>query len=152
MLAPGTPAPLFHAKDQNGNKVGLQDFQGRKVALYFYPKDDTPGCTAQACNLRDNTSALADAGITILGVSSDDETSHKQFEEKYSLPFTLVADPDAEICRAYDVWGENVWQGKTYMWASRVTYLINEQGVITGVIDRVDTGDHTQQVIAGFNA
>ena len=150
MLAPGTPAPLFHANDQNGTRIGLQDFQGRKVVLYFYPKDDTPGCTVQACNLRDNMAALQAADIAVLGVSPDDEASHKRFEEKYTLPFTLVADADGEICRAYDVWGEKEWQGKTYMGASRITYLINEQGLIAGVIDQVDTGDHTRQVLGGF--
>lgn len=147
MLQPGQPAPIFTSKDQNGNPVSLQDFQGKKVILYFYPKDDTPGCTAQACNLRDNIALLQSNDVVVLGVSTDDEQSHKKFEEKYNLPFTLVADPNKEIVTAYDVWGEKTFMGKKHMGTHRVTYLIDEHGLITHVIEKVDTKNHTSQIV-----
>lgn len=147
MLQPGQPAPLFTSKDQNGNPVSLQDFQGKKVILYFYPKDDTPGCTAQACNLRDNIAMWQSNDVVVLGVSTDTEQSHKKFEEKYNLPFTLVADPNKEIVTAYDVYGEKTFMGKTHMGTHRITYLIDEHGIITHVIDKVDTKHHTAQIL-----
>lgn len=147
MLQPGQPAPIFTSTDQNGNPVSLQDFQGKKVILYFYPKDDTPGCTAQACNLRDNIGMLQSNDVVVLGVSTDDEQSHKKFEEKYDLPFTLVADPNKEIVTAYDVWGEKTFMGKKHMGTSRITYLIDEHGLITHVIEKVDTKNHTAQIV-----
>lgn len=117
------------------------------MILYFYPKDDTPGCTAQACNLRDNIAMWQSNDVVVLGVSTDDEQSHKKFEEKYNLPFTLVADPNKEIVTAYDVYGEKTFMGKTHMGTNRITYLIDEHGIITHVIDKVDTKNHTAQVL-----
>lgn len=146
-LQPNTKAPAFTVKDQNGETVSLEDFIGQKVALYFYPKDDTPGCTAQACNLRDNMSALKEQGIQVLGISTDSEKSHKKFEEKFTLPFPLLADEDKKIVADYDVWGEKKFMGKTYMGTNRVTYLINEAGNIDHVIEKVATKDHTAQIL-----
>ena len=146
-LTPGVPAPDFTVKDQNGNTVSLHDFKGKKVVLYFYPKDDTPGCTAQACNLRDNISALRAKDIAVLGVSTDSEKSHKKFEEKFSLPFPLLADADKHIVEAYGVWGEKKFMGRNYMGTNRVTFLINEAGIIDHIIDKVETGDHTTQIV-----
>lgn len=146
-LKVGDKAPDFTASDQNGKKVTLSKFQGKKVVLYFYPKDDTPGCTAQACNLRDNYSALIKAGYVVLGVSSDDESSHKNFETKYSLPFTLVADVDKAINNKYGVWVEKEKEGVKYMGTARTTFVIDEKGVIIKIIDQVDTQDHTKQIL-----
>ena len=146
-LKPGDKAPDFTANDQNGNSVSLHDYKGKKVALYFYPKDDTPGCTAQACNLRDNISALKKKDIVVLGISVDNEKSHKKFETKFSLPFTLVADTDHKIVNDYKVWGEKTMFGKKYMGIFRTTFLINEAGKIDHIIDKVDTDNHTQQVM-----
>jgi peroxiredoxin Q/BCP len=146
-LTSGIAAPDFTVNDQNGAPVSLHDFRGKKVVLYFYPKDDTPGCTAQACNLRDNLSSLKGRGIEVLGVSTDAEKSHKKFEEKFSLPFTLLADTDQKLVNDYEVWGEKTFMGKTYMGTSRVTYLINEDGMIEHVIEKVDTKNHTEQVL-----
>jgi len=146
-LKVGDKAPDFTAPDQNGKKVTLSKFQGKKVVLYFYPKDDTPGCTAQACNLRDNYSALIKAGYVVLGVSSDDEASHKNFETKYSLPFTLVADVDKSINTNYGVWVEKEKEGVKYMGTFRTTFVIDEKGYITKIIDQVDTQDHTRQIL-----
>lgn len=147
ILKAGDNAPDFTATDQNGEAISLHDFKGKKVALYFYPKDDTPGCTAQACNLRDNIAGLKQKGIVVLGVSVDDEKSHKKFEKKFSLPFPLVADVDKKIVNDYGLWGEKKFWGKTYMGTMRTTYLINEEGVIDHVIDKVDTDDHTKQIL-----
>jgi peroxiredoxin Q/BCP len=147
-LKEGDKAPDFTGKDQNGKAVSLHDYKGKKVVLYFYPKDDTPGCTAQACNLRDNYSALTKKGYVVLGVSTDSEKSHKKFEEKYELPFTLVADDDKKIVEAYGVWGEKKFMGKTYMGTNRVTFLIDEHGVIKHVINKPDTKNHTEEVLA----
>ncbi|TDW99489.1 thioredoxin-dependent thiol peroxidase [Dinghuibacter silviterrae] len=146
-LKEGDAAPAFTAKDQNGKTVSLSDYRGQKVILYFYPKDDTPGCTAQACNLRDNYALLKKKGYVVLGVSTDSEKSHKKFEEKFDLPFTLVADPDQVIVNAYGVWGEKQMFGKKYMGTIRETFLIDEKGIIKGVIARPDTGNHTQEVL-----
>ena len=147
MLAPGTPAPDFSVNDQNGNIVSLHDFRGKKVALYFYPKDNTPGCTEQACNLRDNIAALQQAGITILGVSVDSTRKHKNFEQKFSLPFPLLADVEHKLVDAFGVWGEKTFWGKKYMGTHRVTFLINEAGTIEHVIDKVDTAGHAAQIL-----
>lgn len=150
LLQPGTSAPLFSAKDQSGTAVSLEDFYGKKVALYFYPKDDTPGCTSQACNLRDNIGSLTQQGIQVIGVSTDSEKSHKKFREKFSLNFPLLADEDHAIVDAYDVWGEKQFMGKTHVGTHRVTYLISEDGVIHDVIQKVNTKDHAAQVLQGF--
>lgn len=148
-LKVGDVAPDFTAKDQDGNNVTLSSFLGKKVILYFYPKDDTPGCTAQACNLRDNYSDLKKAGYVILGVSGDDEVSHKEFKNKYSLPFTLVADIDKAINQKYGVWVEKEKEGKKYFGTARTTFIINEEGRISKIIDQVDTGLHSRQIL-GF--
>ena len=150
MLTAGSPAPPFSVKDQSGATVSLADFRGKKIALYFYPKDDTPGCTAQACNLRDNIGSLTGQGIQVIGVSVDSEKSHKKFEEKFGLNFPLLADEDHAIVNAYDVWGEKQFMGKTHMGTHRVTYLIDEDGIIRNVISKVDTKDHASQVLQGF--
>jgi peroxiredoxin Q/BCP len=144
----GDKAPAFVANDQNGLPVSLKDFKGKKVVLYFYPKDDTPGCTAQACNLRDNFSALTNKGIVVLGVSVDEVKKHKKFEDKYKLPFTLVADEEKTIVADYGLWGEKKFMGKTYMGTSRVTFLIDEKGKIGHIIEKVDTKNHTEQILA----
>lgn len=147
LLAEGTKAPDFNTPDQNGKMISLKDFRGKKVVLYFYPKDDTPGCTAEACNLRDNYSDLTKKGIAVLGVSVDDEKSHKKFEEKFQLPFTLLADTDKKIVNAYGVWGEKKMMGRTYDGIHRVTYLIDEEGMIAHVIQKVETKDSTKQIL-----
>jgi peroxiredoxin Q/BCP len=149
-LKEGDEAPAFKAKDQNGKEVSLSDFKGKKVVLYFYPKDDTPGCTAQACNLRDNYSLLTQKGFVILGVSVDSEKSHKKFEEKFELPFTLIADDDKKIVEAYGVWGEKKFMGKAYMGTNRVTFLIDGDGIIKKIISKPDTKNHTEEVLAAW--
>lgn len=146
-LAAGDQAPEFTANDQNGKSVSLADFKGKTVILYFYPKDDTPGCTAQACNLRDNYEMLLDKGYEVIGVSIDDEKSHKKFESKYQLPFTLIADSDKEIVEKYGVWGEKNMYGKTYMGTNRTTFIINPEGIITHIINKVDTKNASEQVL-----
>jgi len=150
MLAANTKAPAFSAKDQHGNTVSLADFKGKKLALYFYPKDDTPGCTTQACNLRDNLESLAGRGIQVIGVSTDGKKSHQKFVQKYDLNFPLLADEGRAIVEAYDVWGEKQFMGRTIIGTHRVTYLINEQGLIQDVIEKVETGNHAAQILAGF--
>src|SRR5580693_3119392 len=129
-LEENTKAPAFTAKDQNGNAVSLADFKGKKVVLYFYPEDDTPIFTVQACNLRDNFSLLKKNGFVVLGVSPDEEKKHKKFEAKYKLPFTLIADPEHKIIDSYGVWGEKQLFGRNYMGLIRTTFLIDEKGII----------------------
>jgi len=146
-LKEGQKAPEFIAKDQEGNDVSLSHFIGKKVVLYFYPKDDTPGCTAEACDFRDNYQGLTAKGIVVLGVSVDDEKSHKKFIAKHSLPFTLLADTDKQIVEAYGVWGEKSMYGKTYMGTNRKTFLIDEEGNIAHIISKVDTKNSTAQVL-----
>jgi thioredoxin-dependent peroxiredoxin len=145
-LAEGSMAPMFEGSDQNGNTIRLSDFSGKKVILYFYPKDDTPGCTAEACNLRDNYTDLINKGFKVIGVSPDSEKSHKGFASKYTLPFPLIADTSKKILTDYGVWGEKKMYGKTYMGVIRTTFVINEQGVIEKIINKVDTSDHTNQI------
>jgi peroxiredoxin Q/BCP len=146
-LREGAKAPLFKGKDQDGKWVNLEDFKGKKVILYFYPKDDTPGCTAEACNLRDNYENLLSRGFAIIGVSPDDEKSHSKFITKFELPFSLIADPEAQIIQAYDAWGEKNMYGKKYMGVLRSTYVIDESGNILKIISKVNTGDHTRQIL-----
>jgi thioredoxin-dependent peroxiredoxin len=146
-LKEGDKAPNFTSIDQNGKKVSLADFKGKKVVLYFYPKDDTPGCTAQACNLRDNYSVLKKKGFEVIGISTDSAKSHKKFEEKYGLPFTLVVDDDKKIVNEYGIFGEKKFMGKTYMGTNRTTFLINEKGIIEKIIDKPDTKNHSEQVL-----
>jgi peroxiredoxin Q/BCP len=143
----GEKAPDFTAKDQNGKTVSLSDFKGKNVILYFYPKDDTPGCTAEACSFRDNYQSLLGKGFAVIGVSTDDEKSHKKFETKYNLPFPLIADADKKIVEEYGLWVEKNMYGKKYMGTARTTFLIDGNGVITKVIDKVDTQNSSQQVI-----
>ena len=147
MLKTGSKAPAIKGVDQNNETIQLKDYAGKKVALYFYPKDDTPGCTAQACNLRDNISLLKKKGIEIIGISVDDVKKHKKFEEKYELPFRLIADTEKIIVENYEVWGEKKFMGKTYMGISRTTFLINETGKIDAIIEKVDTKEHTAQIL-----
>lgn len=146
-LKVGDAAPDFAVNDQNGNKVKLSDLKGKKVVLYFYPKDNTPGCTAEACNLRDNYQALQKAGYTVLGVSTDDEKSHQKFIEKFELPFPLLADTDKEIHEKYGTWIEKSMYGKKYMGTARVTFVIDENGKIEEIIEKVKTADHTAQIL-----
>lgn len=149
-LQAGDKAPDFKTKDQDGNVVSLKDFKGKKVALYFYPEDDTQVCTVQACNLRDNYAELKKHGITILGVSPNDEKSHKKFEAKYNLPFTLLVDDDLKIANKYGVWAEKVLYGNRHMGIVRSTYLINEDGKIHHIIKRALSKTHTQQILKGW--
>ncbi|MBK0380521.1 thioredoxin-dependent thiol peroxidase [Mucilaginibacter segetis] len=146
-LAPGEKAPDFTSKNQNGETISLKDFTGKNVILYFYPKDDTPGCTAEACDFRDNYQALTGKGFEVIGVSADDEKSHKKFETKYTLPFNLIADTDKKIVEKYGVWVEKNMYGKKYMGIARTTFVINTEGIIEHVINKVDTKNSTQQVL-----
>jgi len=146
-LKEGDIAPLFRGKDQDEKWVGLRDFEGKKVILYFYPKDDTPGCTAEACNLRDNYETLLDRGFVIIGISPDDENSHAKFKSKYELPFSLLADPSAKIIQSYNAWGEKNSFGKQYMGVLRTTFVIDESGRILKIFKKVDTHNHTQQIL-----
>ncbi len=147
-LEAGVEAPAFTATTFAGDAVSLADYQGRKLALYFYPKDATPGCTKQACNLRDNLSLLAEHGVAVVGVSPDDDASHEKFSTKHELPFPLIADPDHEVIEAYGVWGEKKNYGKTYMGLQRTTFLINEDGVIQHVFKRPKTAAHAEEIIS----
>lgn len=149
-LKEGDFAPVFDGVDQNGTKVSLADFKGKKVVLYFYPKDDTPGCTAQACNLRDNYPQLITLGFEVLGVSTDSVKSHKKFENKYRLPFSLIADEEQKIVELYGVWGEKNFMGKTYTGTHRTTFLIGEDGRIKRIIEKPDTKNQTQQLLEAW--
>lgn len=146
-LKAGDKAPEFSVNDQNGNPVNLSDFKGKKVVMYFYPKDNTPGCTAESCNLRDNYDALQAAGYEVLGVSTDSEKSHQKFIEKQSLPFTLLADTEKQIHEKYGTWVEKSMYGRKYMGTARTTFLIDENGVIEEIIEKVKTKDHTAQIL-----
>jgi peroxiredoxin Q/BCP len=146
----GTTAPAFKTTDQNGESVSLKDLRGQKVVLYFYPKDDTPGCTKEACSFRDAYSKFKKQKITVLGVSPDKETAHKKFETKYQLPFTLLADTDHSIAEAYGVWGEKKFMGRTYMGVHRTTFLIDEKGKIKKVFEKVKPEDHASEVLEAF--
>ncbi len=150
MLKEGDKAPAFKGKNQDGKAVKLGDFKGQKLALYFYPKDDTPGCTKQACSLRDGFAELKKAGIEVVGVSIDDEKSHQKFISKYELPFDLIADTDKSIVEAYGVWGEKSMYGKKYMGTHRKTFLIDEKGKIVKIFDKVKVSEHADEVLAAF--
>jgi peroxiredoxin Q/BCP len=143
---PGTPAPQFEGTDQNGNSVKLSSFLGKKVVLYFYPKDNTPGCTAEACSLRDNYNELLKQGFAVLGVSPDSVASHGKFAAKYELPFPLIADPEKKILTAYGAYGEKTMYGKKVMGVIRTTFIIDEKGMIEKVIKKVDTKAHAPQI------
>jgi len=152
LLEVGDKAPAFKTKNQDGDAVSLGDFKGRKVALYFYPKDDTPGCTKEACSFRDAWAKFRKKGIGVLGVSIDDEKSHRKFADKFSLPFPLLADTDKKIVTAYGVWGEKSMYGRKYMGIHRVTYLIDEKGRIAAVWPKVKPEDHADEVLAAAAA
>ncbi len=146
-LTVGSKAPDFSATDQSGNIFSLSDQQNKKIVLYFYPKDNTPGCTAQACNLRDNYQELMRQGYMVIGVSSDSATSHQKFVEKFDLPFVLIADTDKSVHEKYGVWVEKSMYGKKYMGTARTTIIIDEKGVITDIIEKVNTKEHTAQIL-----
>ncbi len=146
-LKPGDKAPDFKGKDQNGNIISLDDFKGHKLVLYFYPKDSTPGCTSQACNLRDNYDMLLEKGYKVVGVSADSEKSHQKFIEKHNLPFPLIADTEKDILKAFDVWGPKKFMGREFLGINRTTFVIDEEGVISEVISKVKTKDHTAQIV-----
>ena len=147
MLQKGTAAPYFEGKDENGNTVKLTDFTGKKLVLYFYPKDSTPGCTAEACDLRDNYERFLALGYNVLGVSRDSAKSHQNFIAKYNLPFHLIADTDLTILKAYEAWGEKKMYGKVAEGTLRTTYVIDEEGVIIEAIGKVDTKNHSAQLL-----
>jgi len=147
MLKIGDKAPEFTGKDQDGNIISLNDFKGEKLVLYFYPKDNTPGCTAEACNLRDNYHKFLSAGYNIVGVSKDSEKSHKLFKEKHSLPFPLISDSDLSILKAYESWGKKKFLGREFEGVLRRTFVIDENGLISDIIDKVNTADHSSQIL-----
>jgi peroxiredoxin Q/BCP len=146
-LKEGDKAPAFTGKDQNGQKISLTDYRGKKLAVYFYPQDDTPTCTVQACNLRDNYALLEKEGFAILGISPDDEKSHKKFEAKFNLPFPLLADPEHKIIDKFGVWGEKQLYGRTYQGLHRTTFLIDERGVIRKIFLRPKSKIHSEEIL-----
>ncbi len=147
VLKIGNKAPDFESINQNGDKVKLSDFIGKKVVLYFYPRDNTPGCTAQACNLKDNYNTLQQNGYTILGISKDSPKSHQKFINKFDLPFDLIADEDQSVHIKYGTWIEKSMYGKNYMGTARWTFLIDEKGNIENIIQKVKTKEHTSQIL-----
>jgi len=146
MIKVGDKAPHFQGKGQEGQIISLDQFKGKKLVLYFYPKDNTPGCTAEACDLRDNYSKFIDNGYAIVGVSADNEEKHKNFIEKYSLPFPLIADTEKEILKKYDAWGQKMNYGKVYDGILRKTFIISEEGLVEKIIEKVKTNDHATQI------
>jgi peroxiredoxin Q/BCP len=150
MLKVGDKAPDFHAKDQDGRDVKLSDQKGKRIVLYFYPKDDTPGCTKEACSFRDADDLFNSKGIKVFGVSTDDEKSHQKFISKYHLPFDLLADTDKKIVNDYGVWGEKSMYGKKYMGTNRKTFLIDENGKIVHIFDKVNVAEHADEVLKAF--
>lgn len=146
-LNEGDKAPAFSANNQKGEQVSLADYKGKKLVLYFYPKDDTPGCTKEACSLRDNYNVLLKQGYEILGVSPDNEKKHQKFIDKYELPFDLLADTDQAVANAYGVWVEKSMYGRKYMGIARTTFIIDEKGVISEIIKKVDTAEHAKQIL-----
>ena len=150
LLKVGEKAPSFKGLSQDGDNIALENFEGKRIALYFYPKDNTPGCTTQACNLRDNDDILKSHNIQIIGVSADNVQSHKKFAEKFNLPFPLIADTNQEILKAYGVWGPKKFMGKEYVGIHRTTYVLNEKHEIVGVIEKPNTKDHANEVVNFF--
>ena len=150
MLKEGDKAPEFSAKNQDGETVKLKDLKGSRVVLYFYPKDDTPGCTKEACSFRDADDVYEKKGIKVLGVSVDDEASHRKFIDKYKLPFDLLADTDKKIVEKYGVWGEKSMYGRKYMGTHRKTFLIDEKGKIVKIFDKVKVAEHADEVLKAF--
>lgn len=149
-LNAGDKAPAIQTTDQNGNMINLEDHRGSRVILYFYPKDDTPGCTAEACNLRDNYYDLLDRGFKIIGVSADDRDSHQHFARKYHLPFPLIPDTDKKIIKAYGVWGKKKFMGREYEGINRTTFVISPEGTIEKIFTKVNSKDHTDQILAEY--
>jgi thioredoxin-dependent peroxiredoxin len=149
-LKEGDKAPAFKGKDQNGNTVSLAEYKGKKVVVYFYPEDDTPTCTVQACNLRDNFGLLKKNGFVVLGISPDEEKKHKKFEAKYELPFTLIADPAHTIIDKYGVWGMKKLYGREYMGLHRTTFLIDEKGIIKKIFLKPKSKQHTEEILAAW--
>jgi peroxiredoxin Q/BCP len=147
MVEEGKLAPDFELTSDSGETVRLSDLKGRPVVVYFYPRDDTPGCTAQACGIRDNHDAFAERGAVVLGISPDDESSHVKFKQKYGLPFTLLADPDHRVADEYGVWGERSMYGKTYMGIERSTFVIDPEGNVARIMRRVKPDTHAEQVL-----
>jgi thioredoxin-dependent peroxiredoxin len=146
-LKEGDKAPAFSAPDQNGKLISLSQYFGKKLILFFYPKDNTPGCTAEACSLRDHYADLVKQGFEVIGVSIDNTRSHKNFESKYALPYTLLADDEKRIVNAYGVWGEKKMYGRTYEGTHRTTFVINEKGIIRLILEKVDTKAHAEQIL-----
>jgi len=149
-LKEGQKAPFFEGTDQNGNKISLDDFKGRKLVLYFYPKDNTPGCTSEACSLRDNYSDMIDRGFAVVGVSADSEKSHLKFAEKYDLPFPLIADTEKKIMTDWGAFGEKKMYGKSFLGIIRTTFIVSEDGIIEKIIKKVDTKNHATQIFSLF--
>lgn len=149
-LKEGSKAPAFKGKDQNGKTVSLSDYKGKKLVIYFYPEDGTPTCTVQACNLRDNYGLLKNAGFEVLGVSPDDVNKHKKFENKYELPFTLVADPDHAVIDKYGVWGEKQLYGRKYMGLHRTTFVLDEKGIIRKIFLKPKSKEHAQEILKAW--
>jgi len=147
----GAAAPEFTAKDQNGKDISLKDYRGKKVILYFYPKDNTPGCTAESCNFRDNYESLVSQGFEVIGVSADSEKSHQKFIDKHNLPFTLIADTDKLVLNKYGAWGPKKFMGRSYDGILRKTFIIDEEGNIEHIIEKVKTKEATQQVLELIN-
>lgn len=150
-LKVGDKAPAFNVNNENGEKVTMEDFKGQKLAIYFYPKDNTPGCTAQACNLTDNYDALKKENISIIGVSADDETKHTKFIAKYNIPFPLLADTDKKMINDYGVWGLKKFMGKEYDGIHRTTFLIDEDRTIIDIIEKPKTKAHSEEILERFN-
>lgn len=146
-LKEGMKAPSFEGIDQNANRVRSEDFEGKKLVLYFYPKDDTPGCTAEACDLRDNYKVFLQNGFAVVGVSADSEKSHKKFADKYSLPFPILADTDRKILEDYGVWTQKSLYGRSFLGIARTTFVIDEKGIIEKIITKVNTKEHSDQIL-----
>ena len=149
-LTVGKKSPKFKGLDQNGNAIQLADFEGQTLVIYFYPKDNTPGCTAQACDIRDNYKALNKKKIAIIGVSCDDEKSHNKFINKFELPFPLIADTEQKMVSQFGVWVEKSMYGRSYMGIARTTFIIDAKGIISHIIEKVDTKNHTAQILAAL--
>jgi thioredoxin-dependent peroxiredoxin len=149
-LKVGDKAPAFTAEDQEGNKISFSSLKGRKVVLYFYPEDDTPTCTVQACNFRDNYTLLKQKGLQVIGISPDDERSHKKFQVKYQLPFTLIPDPEHKIINKYGVWGEKLLYGRRYMGLHRTTFLIDEKGIIRKIYLKPRNKQHAEDIVKAW--